>query len=432
MKRSFLLVILLVLGFFQIIMSQSVAQQRCDRLANGLNLNNWLEDYWSPVYNPSPTRFTRTDIIKMKAAGMHSLRLPICFARLTDSIPPYAVDTTDAVYALIDSVIQWAQDYDMMLIIDNHHAWDIYNDNWRQKIDRFSHLWSVISYKYRNLDPNRYMFELLNEPAFGINLDSLNIVFSHTIDSIRQHTTAHTIIIGPNFSSSGAAFAHLVPYTDTNLIYTWHSYDPYQFTHQGFTWATPYFPTGYTGFPSSYDGMLHNAWNTIINWRNTYHLPVFLGEFGVGENGDPQSRCNWIQYFGAKIDSFNMPWMYWDWDGGFPMFYSHTVSEDSVNPCFKHALHLYGDTSTGWRELNREELPVQLFPNPVSAASVCELKVFTSERVKLSLTDISGRVLFHTMFTDRYLLPMSRWGQGIYFLNITTGDRRSIRKLVVK
>src|ERR1043165_9583507 len=411
--------------------SQTVAWQRCNNMGKGMNLSNWLEAYWQAGF-PTANGYTRGDLQKMKEAGLTSIRLPIGFASVTDTLPPFYVDTTHALFARIDSVISWCDELNMNLIIDNHHNWDIFNQNWREKIDRFSHMWSVVAAHYKHLDPNRYTFELLNEPAFGIAMDSLKIVFDHAIDSIRQHTTTHTIIVSPNFSSNGAAFANLTPWTDTNLIYTWHSYDPYQFTHQGFRWAQPPMPIGET-FPGAYSAGLYNAWNTVITWRNTYNKPVFLGEFGTGVFGDAVSRCNWMEAFGNKIDSFNMPWYYWDWRWDFSLFHSNNISEDSVIPCFKHALHLYGDTLvSSASSLLSETQNIFLFPNPVSIGNGVTLQVTQPEEAAMNVFDITGRKMFARRFYNSEVIPTETFESGIYLVEVLQGKNRSIRKLILQ
>lgn len=428
MKKLYLLLFLAVTAAF--VSAQSVANNRCARFGKGMNLSNWLEATWQTNY-PTDNGYTKGDLLNMKEAGITSIRLPICFAFITDSVAPYNVDVNHPLFERIDTVISWCEELDMMLIIDNHHEWDIYSYNWRNKIDRFAHLWSVVSQRYNYLDPEQFSFELLNEPGYGLALDSLNIVFNNAIDTIRQYAPNHSLIVSPNFASSGQAFANLQPLSDTNLIYTWHTYDPYQFTHQGFSWAQPSMPLG-TPFPSSFDAMLYNAWKQVINWRNTYNLPVFLGEFGTGKFGDDVSRCNWIQVNGAKIDSFSMPWFYWDWRWDFTMFNSSVISEDSVIPCFKHALHLYGDTLTAIQNVFDEAFSVSVYPNPVVAGGIGEVTANSKEKLTVSLLDIAGRKLSETKFTEHTYLPLEDLHRGIYFVRISSKEHSVTRKLILE
>lgn len=428
MKKLYLLLFFAVTTAF--ISAQTVAHQRCERFAKGMNLSNWLEATWQTNY-PTPNGYTKSDLLNMKEAGITSIRLPICFAFITDTVAPYAVDENHAMFERIDTVISWCEELDMMLIIDNHHEWDIYNYNWRNKIDRFAHLWSVVAQRYSYLNPEKFSFELLNEPGYGIALDSLMIVFNKAIDTVRQYAPHHSIIVSPNFASSGQAFANLQPFADTNLIYTWHTYDPYQFTHQGFSWAQPSMPLG-TPFPSSYDAMLYNAWKQVVNWKATYNKPVFLGEFGTGTFGDDVSRCNWIQVNGAKIDSFHMPWFYWDWRWDFSMFQSHVVSQDSVIPCFKSALHLYGDTLTSVNNVAEEEWRVTVYPNPAGRNGVCEISTSNNEELNAELLDVAGKKLKEWRMVQHAYLPLNDLQPGLYFIRLHTHHRPVIKKLVIE
>jgi endoglucanase len=423
--RVFLLAIVFL--FSTNVRSQSVAQNRCNNFGKGMNISNWLEGYWQTGW-PTPNGYTRSDVVKMKEAGIKSLRLAICFASVTDTLPPFSVDTNHPLFARVDTVIKWAEELDMNLIIDNHHNWDIFNSNWREKLPRFCSLWSVLAQRYENLDAERYTLELLNEPAYGIDLDSLNIVFTTAIDTIRKYDNVHSIIVSPNFSSSGQAYANYQPLSDTNLIYTWHSYDPYQFTHQGFSWGTPFVPLG-TSFPSSFDNMLHNSWAQVVQWKNTYNKPVFLGEFGAGELADDVSRCNWMQYFGSRIDSFNMPWFYWDWRWDFSLFHSHVVSEDSVNLCFKRALHLYGDTSVGINQLDNQ-LKAFVYPNPSNEFVHIQLDDATT--AVFELFDLNGKNVKREKFDDALTLNVSELNTGIYYLSIKSSKGTYRTKLLIQ
>lgn len=410
--------------------AQTSAHRRCNNFDKGMNLSNWLEAHWQAGF-PTANGYTFDDVAKMKAAGIQSLRLPIGFASLTDTIAPYTVDVNHPMFARIDTVISWCDALNMNLIIDNHHQWDIFNQNWRTKVDRLAHLWSVVAARYKNLDPERYTFELLNEPAFGITIDSLKILFNHAIDSVRQHTTAHSIIIGPNFASNGAAFAAFTPLQDTNLIYTWHCYDPYQFTHQGFSWASPSVPLGET-FPGSFDQGLYTAWRTVINWQNTYNKPVFLGEFGTGVFADDASRCNWLNVHGSKIDSFNMSWFYWDWRWDFSLFNSNTISSDSVVPCFRSALHLYGDTViSAVPDVAHNAIEVHLFPNPASAYNGCNLYINSNDVADVTVFDMAGKNVFNTSFAQQ--IPLTGvFQRGVYIVAIKIGSQVMRKKLVLQ
>ncbi len=432
MKRVLPLLFITLISFQP--MAQTVADQRCAAFGKGMNLSNWLEAPWQTNW-PTATGYTKADLELMKVAGIQSIRLPVCFAHIIDTVAPYYIDTNHLVFARIDSVIKWTAELQMNLIIDNHHEWTLSDSRWRNNLERFGHLWSVLASRYKYLDPEHYSFELLNEPPIFFALDSLNIIFNDAIDSIRQHTTTHSIIVSPNNGSWGRAFTTTyIPLADSNLIYTWHCYDPLNFTHQGFSWATPSFPTG-MAFSSSTNWMeswLYDGINEINHWRDTFNKPIFLGEFGVGEHADDESRCQWISFMGHYLDSANINWFYWDWRWDFTMFHSHVISADSVLSCFSHALHLYGDTliSTSTPEIKMSAGDIQFYPTLISKGTTCVIKTEGVPQFNVKVFDCAGRLMLQQKFNQpEGRLPLYL-EKGMYFVQITAGEQSVVKKLI--
>jgi len=433
--KKFLLFSLAILCYNNLF-CQTLAHERCAAFEKGLNINNWLEEYWNPNW-PTETGYSKSDFEDMKTAGISSIRLPIGFSFISDTLPPYDVDTNHVLFQRIDSVVKWTQELNLNLIIDNHHGWFLTNENWRSHKDRFAHLWGIVAKRYKNLDPSHYFFELMNEPPIAFNdLDSLNLLFNTAIDSIRKYTTEHTIIVSPNLGSWGMAFNVYQPLADTNLIYTFHCYDPLDFTHQGFTWHDPYYPTG-TAFPTTgdpfYENFLYESWNRIADWKATYNKPLFLGEFGVGSYADQDSRCRWIEFIGDKIDSLHLSWFYWDWAGGFPMFQSNSVAPDSIYDCFKYSLHLYSDTVSGINEsISSLFNEVKIYPNPASTTNALSIEVTNTTCFNLIIYDVRGRIIFENNIQGNTTRLKPNFERGIYVAEITSGSRKIFKKMVIK
>ncbi|MDB5283816.1 MAG: hypothetical protein JWO06_2891 [Bacteroidota bacterium] len=407
--------------------AQSLAQRRCDNLQKGVNLSNWMEGYWLSNW-PVPNIYTRDFLVEMKNAGMKSVRMPICFALVTDTLPPYNVDTNSAAFAIVDSVITWTHELDLNLIIDNHHQWTLSDSTWRSTEPRLSHLWSVLAQRYRYLDPEKYYFEILNEP-FDITNDSLAPLFTAVVDTIRKYTTAHTIVVSPTAWSGGIGFSEYQPLADTNLIYTFHSYDPFPFTHQGFSWANPYYPTG-TPYPNSgFDFTLTLAWEFAMQWRDNFHLPVFLGEFGVGIHPDDASRCNWIDTVGAQIDFNHLSSFSWDVRGDFPLYKSGAISADSVIPCFSEALHLYGNQAEGVQNL-KDEFLIQISPNPALGMFSCTSN--SAKEVELELLDNTGRKVLAKRFLNQCEVDVKSLARGMYLVKTTADNFTSLQKVIIQ
>ncbi|MFM1876914.1 MAG: hypothetical protein RL266_2651, partial [Bacteroidota bacterium] len=340
-RLFFILNIFLIILVNPSLRAQSLATARCQSLNKGMNVSNWLEEYWNANW-PQPYKYTKAHFESMHEAGITSVRLPINFHSVVDTIDPYMVDTAHVLFSWVDSVIEWTDELDMKLLIDNHHGWLLDNETFREdQLPRFSHLWGVVAKKYAHLDPNRVMFELLNEPMLGFANDSLMVMFEDAIDSIRVYAPAHSIVVTPAWAGTGMAYGNFEPLQDTGLIYTWHIYDPLDFSHQGLTWHDPFYPAG-TVFPSAdttfSESWLYTGWERVLDWKETHDRPVFLGEFGLSNYCDSASVCSWLAYNAVRLKQNNIPWFYWDWQWDFSMFRSHTISEDSIYPCFQYYL----------------------------------------------------------------------------------------------
>lgn len=391
MKRIGLLTCLLLLLNWG--MSQSVAHQREARLGKGVNLSNWLEAYWLGGNFPEPGRFQKPDLQNIKDAGMQTIRLPFCFAMVTDSAAPYMVDFGHPAFAELDSVIQWCADLQLNLIIDNQHEWNLTNDNWQDLVPPLQSMWIQVAQHYAQLDPERYFFEMLNEPPVGLLPELADSVNLACIDAVRSVDSVHTLIVGPHTASIGSSFLTFDPYPDANLIYTFHTYEPLYFTHQGFSWFPLPFPTG-TPFPFLGDGALVRAsLQGVADWRTTHNRPVFMGEFGTGIYGDATSRCNWVTLMGELIDEFEFNWCYWDWGGvapaDFSMFTNVPPSASTIEPCFAQALSLYNFTS---QPEAADLANWSIWPNPV--ATTLHILPLDGRKnwVRAQIIDLTGKL----------------------------------------
>ena len=88
---------------------------------------------------------------------------------------------------------------------------------------------------------NLVFLEVINEPMvedayrwYGIQ--------GKLIAAIRAGAPNHTIIAGGHRWSGLYEMLFLEPYADPNVIYNFHYYEPFAFTHQGARWAGPNLP----------------------------------------------------------------------------------------------------------------------------------------------------------------------------------------------
>jgi endoglucanase len=321
---------------------------RAASMGKGFNTSNWLEAYWLQPFNTYPVvnDYTRARFKALAEAGFKHVRLPIIFERITPNSSPYTLNTNQVAYHLIDSAIIWANTFNLKLIIDNHHGYDPNDTNYATEIPRKCAIWKQIVQRYANIDPNRFFFEIYNEPN-GISNNNWRVVAKAIMDTVRQYNTGHTFIIGGNGWNSMSGLTSFQPLTDTNVIYTFHTYDPYNFTHQGMSWtSTPYLPA--RTFPLNNElNDLRTQFRAVKSWGAYYGVPVYMGEFGVGTSADATSRCNWVNHITHLADSLAIPWAYWDtknYNDAFGFYPNSLMTEANAIPCFKSAMGLYQAT----------------------------------------------------------------------------------------
>jgi endoglucanase len=319
---------------------------RANSLGRGLNTSNWLEAYWMlPNNYPEPGRYTRAKIYNLRAAGFESFRLPIIFERITPTTAPYTINWSHPALVLVDSMVAWANEMNFKLIIDNHHGYDLTNANYIAETPRLQAIWAQIATKYGNLDPNRYLFEIYNEATPTISNANFRNLAAQVVSTIRANeAVTHSIIVGASGWNSGPELTNFVPLNDADIIYTFHNYDSYQFTHQGMSWTNPaYMPA--RAFPLAGEvAAINNVFANVKTWSNTNQVPVFLGEFGCSTAADATSRCNWMQTLTSAIQTNNFGYFYWDAispTDAFGFFAGGTISQATAIPCFASALGIY-------------------------------------------------------------------------------------------
>jgi endoglucanase len=322
----------------------------------GVNLTNWLQA--GSARQIQFTKYTKQDFINIKSLGCDVIRLPINLHYMTDGEPNYTVDPL--FFHFLDQIVDWCEDLEIHLILDNH-TFDVDSSTDPNVNQVLVPVWSQMAAHYK--DRSEYLYyEILNEPH-GIDDARWGWIQQQVIDAIRAVDQVHTIVVTGAGWGSYNNLKYLPVYTDDNLVYSFHFYDPFMFTHQGAGWTNPSMEP-LAGVPFPYDAgpmpacppELKGTWvesslksyttdgtvarvkkliDTAVTFRNERQVPIFCGEFGVyRRNSDPAQRAYWYevvrQYFQEKL----IPWTIWDYQGGFGLFQAGT------NELFEHDLNI--------------------------------------------------------------------------------------------
>ncbi len=326
----------------------SIPQARVAALRHGVNLSDWLRQPGDgPVF--SRERFeagiTTRDLASIRAMGFDHVRLcvnpaPLFRPREAERLPP---DSLKVVDAAIQMVLDAGLAVDLDLQPDEAFKRQLLNDTF---VEQFADFWRALAQHYSSTDPDRLFFEVINEPELGDPYRWYGVE-SRLAAAIREGAPRHTIIATGAHFSDDDDLLFLQPLRDANVIYAFHFYQPFLFTHQGATWAE-YFWHFLEGvpYPASRDGAqraasrvpdpLHRLaverygeshWDAsridfeigqVAAWADRWKVPVICNEFGVYKAAaDPGDRVAWIRDVRTSLEKHGIGWALWDYDGSF-------------------------------------------------------------------------------------------------------------------
>ena len=309
--------------------------------SKGVNLTNWFQT--GSARQIQFTKYTRQDLVRIKNLGCDVIRLPINLHFMTNGSPDYVIDPL--FFDFLDQVVDWAEELQIHLLLDNH-SFDPNVDTQPSIETVLLKVWPQMAAHYKNRS-NYVYYEILNEPH-GITTVAWCQIQQKVIAAIRAIDTKHTIVVGASGYNSYNELSNMPLYDDTNLIYTFHFYDPFMFTHQGATWTSymqdlagvpfPYDVARMPATPASAKGTwvessLNNYKNdgtaakvkqlldVAVNFKTTRNVRLFCGEFGVYiPNSSHADRVFWYDVVRKYLEEKGISWTTWDYQGGFGLF----------------------------------------------------------------------------------------------------------------
>ena len=321
---------------------------RVQHLKRGINAAEWFAQSASDYSAARTDRYIdAADIALMAKLGFDHVRLSI------DAVPleqwPHGADGLNAEFTgRLDKMVDAMLANGLAVEIDLHPE-----DSYKQQlqagdypVDRLTMLWRRLAGHYAGRDPERVFFEILNEPEVHDAYRWAGIQ-ARVAAAIRETAPRHTIIAtGPNYSDIVDLLA-MHPLADGNVIYTFHFYDPHEFTHQGAGWGESWWSyTHGIPYPATEESMaellkqvpdgvsrykLEGYWlghwdghrmklliDEAAAWGKANGAPLICNEFGAyREFTEVQSRMNWIRDVRTALEADGIGWAMWDYRGGF-------------------------------------------------------------------------------------------------------------------
>jgi hypothetical protein len=324
-----------------------LAAERMQHLRRGINTSLWFAQapgYYGVERLRSFT--TIDDLALIRRMGFDHIRLSIDATPLEEweSGTPHGQDFMRE----LDSVVNHATGLGLAVIVDVHPE-----EGYKQQllsgddsIHRFVSLWRALARHYRVSNPQLVFFEVMNEPEQqdAVRWRNIEMQAAH---AIRDSAPGHTIVATALHWSSTEDLEQMLPLDLDDVIYTFHDYEPFPFTHQGATWTmrevrplrgVPYPLTAESVAPilsqepdaGSQHWLSHYAatpWDAArvqqtislaAAWGKEHHVPVYCGEFGVLRlYAPPADRARWLRDMRMALEANGIGWAMWDYQTDF-------------------------------------------------------------------------------------------------------------------
>lgn len=236
----------------------------------------------------------KEDFKRVADLGMNLVRFYINYQTLESDDQPYTY-LADG-WQWLDDNVEWARENGIYLILNMHvpqggfqshgKGWDLWEKPELQK--RLAAMWRAIAQRYSD-EPVILAYDLVNEPGVPKKRTQWQTLAQHLVDEIRKVDKKHPVMV-ERVNSIKRKWVNdkemnFVKVDDNNIIYTFHTYDPYFYTHQRVFWDD---------YMKNRDGgvwpdkkrnhtkqFLAETVDSYLAWGKKNNVPMYLGEWGV-------------------------------------------------------------------------------------------------------------------------------------------------------
>lgn len=221
----------------------------------GMALGN---NVWSNPSVPDYSHHDESTYKELSELGFNSVRFYINYGLFESDDNPYHYKSTG--FKWLDKNIRWAKKYGIGIIINMHYPQGKYQSNgeglelWTNKSyqNRLAALWKSIARRYAN-EPAVWGYGLINEPVVPMRdtrkqtYGQYNKLMNRIAAGIRSVSPYQAVFVEGicavikangervyDYFSVEDCFAKI---DDKNIVYEFHSYNPFHFTHQNTDWA---------------------------------------------------------------------------------------------------------------------------------------------------------------------------------------------------
>lgn len=323
-------------------------------LQKGMGIGGWLTNYKRFNVLPQNRRLiitvgdmehfesyiTEDDIAYIASLGMDHIRLG--FDQIVLEKSPYVY--REEIIEILHNFVGWCEKYSLHPVLNMHKAIGNYCDILEERglmqseelQSRFVAVWEKLENEFS--EQNDVVFELLNE-VVNATAEEWNALAEKTIAAIREKNIDRLIIVGGTEWNNPPGLRHIKIYDDGNVIYTFHSYAPHEFTHQqGVLQASQLFYNRKMPYPCD-DIERYRDFHKVVFGKNIYkkydrmdieflrdylapakefierHPDKILwcGEFGTIRHAKLEWRENWMRDMITILKEWDIPYCVWNY-----------------------------------------------------------------------------------------------------------------------
>lgn len=312
-------------------------------LQRGINLAVWsaetnLDEVHAAQVNPDDA-----DLARIASLGLRHVRISFDPAWLADGELKARPDRL----ATLQRDLQRAQSAGLFVVLSLQPSSAFKQRLGREPahVEATAELWRRVAQALKGLGPQQLAFELLNEPELD-DAATVHRVMTRFAAAIRKAAPLHTLVAqGPRFSDI-PDLMRLAPLADRNVVYSFHFYEPKNFTHQGVPYGWPMWgllaDLPYPSSPEAVEPALQfmtfeaqeharyygeQRWDRtklaeaiapVSDWAAKHGVALWCSEFGAFRyKAKPEDRARWLKDTRELLEQRNIGWTLWDYAGYF-------------------------------------------------------------------------------------------------------------------
>lgn len=307
-----------------------------EKIPNGINITG-LEKTWHKHYKINKTK-TLHQLKSAHKLGFSKFRIALDLDYFL--MNNYSGEERK-LNKILNKLVRYAKKNELTIVFSyfNHQLND---QNFSKKkfeiSDNWLHLLKNIDHKNTDI-----YIDIANEPL--LNSNHWREAAIYIIHRLRHEYPDLKIVYGETNYNSIFELERSEPLPIDNIIYQFHFYEPFIFTHQGTEWTGDQNSTTEIPFPFKDSKLLpslnpkaigtdgeinyrdyyltgnniaiEHKLQTIKNWSIKNGVIIWCTEFGVSENADNQSRKNYIQAVSETLDRLKIEGFIWEYSGNF-------------------------------------------------------------------------------------------------------------------